>query len=118
MAAKIISGTEIAKAIREELKQEVEGLIEKHGVTPGLVTILVGEDPASMSYVTAKQKTSKNLGFHSIQDSQPADISEEDVLALVHLGEVAYLADDKVGKACRVPVRSLCRCAPDGQDDR
>ena len=83
MTAKIISGTEIAKEIREELKQEVETLKEKHGVTPGLVTILVGEDPASMSYVTAKQKTSKNLGFHSIQDSQPADISEEDVLALI-----------------------------------
>jgi len=83
MAAKIISGTEIAKEIREELKKKVEALKEKHGVTPGLVTILVGENPASISYVTAKQKTSKNLGFYSIQDNQPEDISEENLLELI-----------------------------------
>jgi len=83
MSAKIISGVEVAKAIREELKKEVEILKEKHGVTPGLVTILVGEDPASVSYVTAKQKTSKELGFYSVQDNQPADISEEQLLKLI-----------------------------------
>jgi methylenetetrahydrofolate dehydrogenase (NADP+)/methenyltetrahydrofolate cyclohydrolase len=83
MAAKIISGTEIAKAIREELKEEVRALKEKHNVTPGLVTILVGENPASVSYVTGKQKTAKELGFYSIQDNQPADLSEEQLLALV-----------------------------------
>lgn len=83
MAAKIISGTEIAKEIREELKEEVKTLKEKHGVTPGLVTVLVGENPASVSYVTAKQKTAKELGFYSIQDSQPADISEESLLSLI-----------------------------------
>ena len=53
MAAKIIKGTEVAKEIREELKKEVEELKEKHGIEPGLVTILVGEDPASVSYGTA-----------------------------------------------------------------
>ncbi len=83
MAAKIISGAEVAKQIREELKQEVEQLKAQKGVVPGLVTILVGENPASVSYVTAKQKTSKELGFFSIQDSQPADISEEALLALI-----------------------------------
>ena len=83
MAAKIISGKEVAAEIREELKVEVDELKSKHGLTPGLVTILVGEDPASMSYVTAKQKTSKELGFHSIQDSQPTDITEEALLELV-----------------------------------
>jgi len=83
MTAKIISGTEIAKEIREELKQEVETLRAKHGLTPGLVTVLVGENPASVSYVTAKQKTSKELGFYSIQDSQPEGISQEDLLALI-----------------------------------
>ncbi len=50
---------------------------EKHKVVPGLVTILVGENPASVSYVTAKQKTSHELGFYSVQDNQPADVSEE-----------------------------------------
>jgi methylenetetrahydrofolate dehydrogenase (NADP+)/methenyltetrahydrofolate cyclohydrolase len=83
MAAKIISGAEVAKQIREELKQEVEQLKARTGVEPGLVTILVGENPASVSYVTAKQKTSKELGFFSIQDSQPGDISEEALLGLI-----------------------------------
>ena len=83
MAAKIISGTEVAKQIREELKQEVEQLKTRTGVVPGLVTVLVGENPASVSYVTAKQKTSKELGFFSIQDSQPADITEAALLSLI-----------------------------------
>lgn len=83
MTAKIISGTEVAKQIREELKQEVEQLKARTGVVPGLVTILVGENPASVSYVTAKQKTSKELGFFSIQDNQPADITEAALLSLI-----------------------------------
>ncbi len=83
MSAKIISGVEIAKAIREELKGEVEELKEKHNVTPGLVTILVGEDPASMSYVTAKGKTAHALGIYSEQIDLPADTSEEDLLAMI-----------------------------------
>jgi methylenetetrahydrofolate dehydrogenase (NADP+)/methenyltetrahydrofolate cyclohydrolase len=83
MAAKIISGNEVAKQIREELKTEVEELHKKHGIQPGLVTILVGENAASVSYVTAKQKTSKELGFYSIQDNQPENISESDLLKLI-----------------------------------
>ena len=62
MSAKIISGTETAKAIREELTSEVAELKQKHNIVPGLVTILVGEDPASQSYVSAKNKTAKALG--------------------------------------------------------
>ena len=83
MAAKIISGTEVAKQIREELAKDVSTLKEKHNVIPGLVTILVGENPASVSYVTGKQKTAKELGFYSLQDSQPADISEAKLLELI-----------------------------------
>ena len=72
MAAKIISGTQIAAEIREEIRQDVVRLKEKHGVTPGLVTILVGENPASVSYVTAKQKTSHGLAsFRSRTTSRP-----------------------------------------------
>jgi methylenetetrahydrofolate dehydrogenase (NADP+)/methenyltetrahydrofolate cyclohydrolase len=92
MAAKIINGTEMAKQIREELKAEVENLKETHGVTPGLVTILVGENPASVSYVTGKQKTAHELGFYSVQDNQPANISERDLLALIN----KYNGDPKV----------------------
>jgi methylenetetrahydrofolate dehydrogenase (NADP+)/methenyltetrahydrofolate cyclohydrolase len=83
MAAKIISGAEVAKQIREELKKEVERMKAEKGVVPGLVTILVGDNPASVSYVTGKQKTAKELGFYSVQDNQPADISEEALLALI-----------------------------------
>ncbi|MDI6725322.1 MAG: tetrahydrofolate dehydrogenase/cyclohydrolase catalytic domain-containing protein [Smithellaceae bacterium] len=83
MTAKIISGVEIAKQIREELAVETARLKEKYQVAPGLVTVLVGADPASISYVTAKQKTSKELGFYSIQDNQPADLSEEALLGLI-----------------------------------
>jgi methylenetetrahydrofolate dehydrogenase (NADP+)/methenyltetrahydrofolate cyclohydrolase len=83
MTAKIIKGNEIAQQIREELKQETAQLKEKYNVVPGLVTILVGENPASMSYVTAKQKTSKELGFYSIQDNQPESITEEQLLRLI-----------------------------------
>ncbi len=83
MTAKIISGTQIAKQIRNELKAEVSMMKEKHGVVPGLVTILVGENPASVSYVKAKQRTANNLGFNSMQDSQPEDIKEDQLLALI-----------------------------------
>ncbi len=92
MAAKIISGKEIAAKIREELKKEVAELKEKHGIVPGLVTILVGKNPASISYVTGKQKTAHELGFHSVQDDQPDDISEADLLGLVD----KYNKDPKV----------------------
>jgi methylenetetrahydrofolate dehydrogenase (NADP+)/methenyltetrahydrofolate cyclohydrolase len=83
MTAKLINGNEIAQLIREELKQETAQLKDKYNVVPGLVTILVGENPASVSYVTAKQKTSKELGFYSIQDNQPATITEEELLKLI-----------------------------------
>ena len=83
MTAEIISGTEISKTILEEIKQEVAEMKEKTGKVPGLVTILVGESPASISYVTLKVKTALSLGFHEIQDNQPDDIPEEELLALI-----------------------------------
>ena len=83
MGARIISGTEIAAQIREEIRQDVVRLKEDHGVTPGLVTIIVGQNPASVSYVTAKQKTAKDLGFYSIQEDLPEDVTEEQLLACV-----------------------------------
>ncbi len=92
MAAKIISGVEVAKQIREEIKAEVEQLKAKYNKVPGLVTILVGENPASISYVTGKQKTAKELGFYSVQDDQPADITEDRLLALID----KYNKDDSI----------------------
>lgn len=92
MPAKIISGTEIANQIREELKKEVAELKERYGITPGLVTILIGKNPASVSYVTAKQRAAHELGFYSIQDDQPEDISEEALLGLIE----KYNKDPKI----------------------
>jgi methylenetetrahydrofolate dehydrogenase (NADP+)/methenyltetrahydrofolate cyclohydrolase len=92
MSAKIIKGTEIRNVILEEIEAEVNEIKEKHGVSPGLVTILVGEDPASISYVTAKIKTAQKLGFKEIQDTQPVDLSEEALLKLVD----KYNNDDSI----------------------
>ena len=83
MAAQIISGTEIAKQIREELAQEIAELKEKHNLIPGLATVLVGEDPASQVYVGQKEKTSLALGIYSKRHDLSADISEEKLLALI-----------------------------------
>ena len=83
MPAQIISGTEIAKEIREELKQEIAQLKEKHNLVPGLATVLVGEDPASQVYVGSKVKTCEALGVYSERHDLPADASEEELLALI-----------------------------------
>ena len=83
MPAQIISGTEIAKQIREELKQEIAELKEKHNLIPGLATVLVGEDPASQVYVGQKEKTSLTLGIYSERHDLPADTSEGKLLALI-----------------------------------
>jgi len=82
MTAKIISGTEISAQIREELKEKVKELKEK-GVTPGLVMVRVGEDPASVSYVKGKSKATEELDIYSETIVFPEDATEEDVLAKV-----------------------------------
>jgi len=79
MTAKIISGTEISAQIREELKEKVKELKEK-GVTPGLVMVRVGEDPASVSYVKGKSKATEELDIYSETIVFPEDATEEDVL--------------------------------------
>ncbi|MCE5280972.1 MAG: bifunctional 5,10-methylene-tetrahydrofolate dehydrogenase/5,10-methylene-tetrahydrofolate cyclohydrolase [Deltaproteobacteria bacterium] len=83
MTAKLISGTEVARQIREELTGETARLKERCGVVPGLVTILVGKNPASMSYVAGKQKTAKEIGFHSVQENLPEETTEGELLALI-----------------------------------
>ncbi len=80
MTARIISGTETARQIREELKQEIASLKEKHNLVPGLVTVLVGADPASQVYVGAKEKTSKELGIYSERYDIPAETTQEELL--------------------------------------
>jgi methylenetetrahydrofolate dehydrogenase (NADP+)/methenyltetrahydrofolate cyclohydrolase len=82
MAAVIISGKDVSAQIREELKARVLRLKEK-GVTPGLGVVLVGEDPASVSYVTAKAKGSEEIGMFEQTINLPAAAAEAEILATV-----------------------------------
>jgi len=84
MTAQLISGNEIAKQIREELRQEIANLKAKHNLVPGLATVLVGEDPASQVYVGQKEKTSKDLGVYSERYDLPANTSQEDLIKLIN----------------------------------
>ncbi|MFH1765130.1 MAG: tetrahydrofolate dehydrogenase/cyclohydrolase catalytic domain-containing protein, partial [Gemmatimonadota bacterium] len=76
MSAEIISGKEIAQAIRGETTERVAALKEHHDFTPGLATVLVGVDPASQSYVGMKNKAAKEMGIYSRQITLDADVSE------------------------------------------
>ena len=82
MAAKILSGTEISAEVRRELKEKVERL-KANGVVPGLAMVRVGEDPASVSYVKQKGKTSEELGIYSETIVFPEETSEEVLLAKI-----------------------------------
>jgi len=83
MTARIIRGAEIAAAIREEIGRDTLLLKETRGITPGLVTIIVGRNPASVSYVSAKQRTAHELSFHSVQEDLPEDVKEDELLAVI-----------------------------------
>ena len=82
MTAKIIDGKQVAAQMREELKAQVAEL-KKKGVTPGLGVILVGENPASQSYVTAKEKACEEIGIYSDDNRLPASTSQAELMALV-----------------------------------
>ena len=82
MSASIIDGKQVASDIRKELKQEVADLKAK-GITPGLAVILVGDNPASKSYVTAKEKACAEVGIMSDDNRLPANTTEEELLTLI-----------------------------------
>ena len=83
MTAKLIMGSEIALQIREEIKQEVIRLKAEHNLVPGLATVLLGADPGSLSYISGKEKTAKELGFYSERIDLPETTSQKDLLAIV-----------------------------------
>jgi methylenetetrahydrofolate dehydrogenase (NADP+)/methenyltetrahydrofolate cyclohydrolase len=83
MTAQLIKGAEVAAQIREELKAEIAELKAKHNVVPGLVTVLVGADPASQVYVGAKEKTSKELGIYSERYDLPEKTNQQELLQLI-----------------------------------
>lgn len=82
MPASIISGTDIARTIRDELNTRVGALAEE-GLVPGLATVLVGEDPASRLYVGMKQRAAAEAGIHSHHVTLSATASEAELLALI-----------------------------------
>ncbi len=79
----IISGKELSKTIRQEVKEDVAKLLEQTGRVPHLVVILVGDDPASLSYVTAKEKACVKAGMKSTLLRKDESITEEALLALI-----------------------------------
>ncbi len=76
MTARILDGKATAAAIRADLKERVSRLAQ-HGVTPGLGTVMVGEDPGSLSYVAGKHRDCAQVGIASIRSHHPADVSQE-----------------------------------------
>jgi methylenetetrahydrofolate dehydrogenase (NADP+)/methenyltetrahydrofolate cyclohydrolase len=82
MAATIIDGKQIAKKKHEEISREVEKL-KIENIIPGLVVILVGNNPASRTYVKSKEKTCTNLGMNSILIELPETVSEVELLAKI-----------------------------------
>ena len=82
MSAEIIDGKQIAANLRAELAADTAKLTES-GVTPGLAVVLVGEDPASISYVTAKERDCEKVGIYSRDIRLPADTAEKALLKLI-----------------------------------
>lgn len=83
MTAQMIDGNAIAASIQEELTAEVAELKEKQGIVPGLATVLVGENPASQTYVKMKRKRCAEVGIYSVGHELPADATQEQVESLV-----------------------------------
>ncbi|MBS4209644.1 bifunctional methylenetetrahydrofolate dehydrogenase/methenyltetrahydrofolate cyclohydrolase FolD [Bacillus sp. FJAT-50079] len=83
MTAKLINGKEISDHIRKGLESEVAKLTEA-GIKPGLAVILVGNNPASRTYVTSKQKSCKAIGMESLLIELPEDVEEEILLQKIH----------------------------------
>ncbi len=83
MTAKLIDGEIVAANVRARVRDDVEMLKARCGITPGLATVLVGENPASVKYVSMKQKRCAELGMNAISHHPDANISQDELLALI-----------------------------------
>ena len=104
--AQLINGKEIAATIRGEIATQTAALKEQ-GITPGLAVILVGEDPASQTYVRNKQKACEDVGFYGEQITLPATTTQEELLTVVR---ELNARTDIHGILCQLPL-------PKGLDD-
>ena len=82
-SAFVLDGAAIADETLVNVAEDARALIAL-GLTPGLAVVLVGDDPASQSYVAGKGRAAKACGFHSIEHNLPAETSEAELLTLVH----------------------------------
>ena len=89
MSAQLIDGKKLAADTRAEIARRVAALKAENGVTPGLAVILVGDNPASVSYVTAKEKACREAGMLSREIRMPATVAEDELIA-----EIAKLNAD------------------------
>jgi len=80
--AQLLNGKEIAERIKGEIKREV-GELKKEGITPGLAVVLVGNDPASKTYVNMKSKACKEVGIFSLVHRLPQSIRTDDLIEVI-----------------------------------
>lgn len=101
--SKIIDGKSISSQIKSEVKSETDKLKKEKGISPGLAFILVGENPASKVYVRNKGKACEELGFYSVTEALPENISEESLLELIS----KFNGDEKIhGMLVQLPLPS------------
>ncbi len=121
MKAQIIDGKKLAADTRAEIARGVAALKSERGVTPGLAVILVGDNPASVSYVTAKEKACREAGMLSREIRMPSTISEDELLS-----EIESLNRDPAihGILVQLPLprgfcekRVICAIAPEKDVD-
>ena len=83
MSATIIDGKTIAANLRAAVKAETQRLTAAHGIVPGLAVVLLGDHPASQSYVASKSRAVAEVGMRPFDHHLPADVNEAKLLALV-----------------------------------
>jgi methylenetetrahydrofolate dehydrogenase (NADP+) / methenyltetrahydrofolate cyclohydrolase len=83
MTAKLIDGKAVAASIEAQVKEEAELLIAEYDIVPGLATVLIGENPASKTYVGMKQKKCTELAMHSVGVHLPAEISQAEAIEVI-----------------------------------
>jgi methylenetetrahydrofolate dehydrogenase (NADP+)/methenyltetrahydrofolate cyclohydrolase len=81
----LLDGKKLSSKIKENLKKEIAQFVEKKGVTPGLAVILVGDDPASHTYVSMKAKACKEVGVYSVTHEMPSTVTEADILSTIQM---------------------------------
>jgi methylenetetrahydrofolate dehydrogenase (NADP+)/methenyltetrahydrofolate cyclohydrolase len=101
VSARVIDGKAVAAAVRQEVASGVAEFQREHGRTPGLATVLIGEDEASAVYVGSKHRACEEVGMRSIGHTLPADTMQEEAVALI---ERLNADPDVSGILCQLPV--------------